>query len=318
MTNERHAFIEDVKNRKNVARSGGKKGKSRYGCTLPSDYMSTKEKRDQNSRWISVTFNRPISYDKFLAYSDEDKKTYLQTLIDMYGGSTDRLAKMFGTTEAKIKMYRQELGVCSPIHNTSSYGDFDVELIWLSFLKCDEFLRKPMDLNDFKKLDWYDQKEYIRFLTEDMGIGLTTISTKLFGFSAPGALRDYLIRKEIPYAKRKVGVKIPKENIVAFEKWLKEGIEEKEEEPVTKKIDETSNEEEKAIDLAEETEKKTPDLDVQGDTGNTTVPEASDPIELPFMNIVMKVKDYDQIHDILRALPRAKSGSITFTFGDEK
>lgn len=307
MTNERYAFIEDVKTRKNVAKSGGKKGKSRYGCTLPSDYMSTKEKRDQNSRWISVTYNRPISYDKFLTYSDEDKKTYLQTLIDKYGGSTDKIAKMFGTTDAKIKMYRQELGVRSPIRGTSSYGDYDVEQIWSAFLSTNYFLREPMSIEDFKALDWYDQKEYIRFLTETMGIGLPTLSMKLFGYSAPGALRHYLIQKGIPYAKRKVGIKTPKENLVIFEKWLGEGSEKKEEEPVTEKLNETSDEEEKTIDLT-----------AHSDTVSTAVPETNDPIELSFMNIVIKVKDYDQIHDILQTLPRAKSGSITFTFGEEK
>ena len=106
MTDERHAFVEDVKNRKNLARFGGKKGKSRYGCSLPVDYMTTKEKLDANSRWISVTYDRPISLDKFLAYSDDDKKKYLQNVIDNYGGTTSRIANMFGCTEAKIKKFR--------------------------------------------------------------------------------------------------------------------------------------------------------------------------------------------------------------------
>ena len=105
MTDERYAFVEDVKNRKNVARSGGKKGKSRYGCSLPVDYMTTKEKRDANSIWISVTYDRPISLDKFLAYSDDDKKKYLQTLIDKYAGDTGKIAKMFGCTEANERRY---------------------------------------------------------------------------------------------------------------------------------------------------------------------------------------------------------------------
>lgn len=311
MTNERYAFIEDVKTRKNVAKSGGKKGKSRYGCTLPSDYMSTKEKRDQNSRWISVTFNRPISYDKFLNYSDEDKKTYLQTLIDKYGGSTDKIAKMFGTTEAKIKMYRQELGVCSPIRGTSSYGNYDVEPIWSGFLSTNHFLCEPMSLDDFKTLDWYDQKEYIRFLMETMGIGLTTLSTKLFGYSAPGALRDYLIRKEIPYAERKVGVRTPKENLVAFEKWL-EASEIKEEKTILRSpINDTPEE---PANLEENSSPSEPDTEnaIEEGTG------AEKRIEVLRLDIVVTVRDQDQINDILRTLPVAKSGSITFKFEEEK
>lgn len=311
MTNERYAFIEDVTTRKNVARSGGKKGKSRYGCTLPSDYMSTKEKRDQNSRWISVTFNRPISYDKFLAYSDEDKKTYLQTLIDKYGGSTDKIAKMFGTSKAKIKMYRQELGVCSPIRGTSSYGDYDVEPIWSAFLSANHFLREPMNIEDFKALDWYDQTDYIHFLTSDMGIPVTSIGMKLFEYKAPGCLRDYLIRKGIPYEPKENGIKTPKETVYKFEKWL-ESAQSKDEKTVLRSpINDTPEEPENLEENSTPSEPNTENA-VKEDTG------VEKKIEVLRLDIVVTVRDQDQINDILRTLPRAKSGSITFTFGEEK
>ena len=141
MTDERYAFVEDVKNRKNVARSGGKKGKSRYGCMLPVDYMTAKEKQDANSRWISVTYDRPISLDKFLAYSDDDKKKYLQTLIDKYAGNTEKIAKMFGCTEAKVKVFRQNLGVVYNIERQRNETMWDVFLTMIK-LNISVFLLK--------------------------------------------------------------------------------------------------------------------------------------------------------------------------------
>ena len=39
--------------------------------------------------------------------------------------------------------------------------------------------------------------------------------------------------------------------------------------------------------------------------------------DIPYLNLIMTVKDYDQIFDILKTLPRAQSGTITFTFGEE-
>lgn len=52
------------------------------------------------------------------------------------------------------------------------------------------------------------------------------------------------------------------------------------------------------------------------------IPTEQKPIEIresdiPYLNLIMTVKDYEQIFDILKTLPRAQSGTITFTFGEE-
>lgn len=294
MTDERYSYMEDVKNRKNVARSGGKKGKSRYGCSLPVDYMTTKEKRDANSRWISVTYDRPISFDKFLAYSDDDKKKYLQTLIDKYAGDTGKISKMFGCTEAKIKVFRQNLGVVYNIER-------EAIIEWDVFLTFDEFLRKPMNFGAFKMMDWYDQTQYISFLIEITGVAIDRISSNLFG-SAKGSLSKYLKDHNISYYHRGKGYRMPKEKIEAWEEWLgkDEEPEQKTEEP-EQKIEETYIH----IDI--------PDKDIN----TVEEPEESESYVIPSMQAHFRIDSQDQIIDMLSKLPKAKKGQIMFVWGED-
>jgi len=290
MTDERYAFVEDVKNRKNVARSGGKKGKSRYGCSLPVDYMTTKEKRDANSRWISVTYDRPISFDKFLAYSDDNKKQYLQNVVDNHGGTTCRIAEMFGCTEAGVKKFRQDLGIKSPLY---TYND-NLNTLWNDFLAKDEFLRKPMSYEDFKTLDWYDQTQYITFLNETMGATLAKISVELFK-KAQGTLGLYLNSHHIAYTNRGRGYRMSKEQAIAWEEWLK-----KDDEPEQK---------------AEETyiPMDTHDKDIH----TVEEPEESESYVIPSMQVHLRIDSQDQIIEILSKLPKAKEGQIMFVWGKE-
>lgn len=295
MTDERYSYVEDVKNRKNVARSGGKKGKSRYGCSLPVDYMTTKEKRDANSRWISVTYDRPISFDKFLAYSDDDKKKYLQTLIDKYAGDTGKIAKMFGCTEAKIKVFRQNLGV---VYNIERQRD---ETMWDVFLTFDEFLRKPMSSDDFKALDYYDQTQYISFLVENMGASIEQISFELFGQSR-GNLRLYLKNHNISYYNRGKGYRMSEEKVIAWREWLG-----KDDKPEQK----TEEPEQKAEEIY------TPVSTLNEEIQMINKPEETESDVIPSMQAHFRIDSQDQIIDMLSKLPKAKKGQIFFIWGKE-
>lgn len=290
MTDERYAFVEDVKNRKNVAKSSGKKGKSRYGCSLPVDYMTTKEKRDANSRWISVTYDRPISFDKFLAYSDDDKKQYLQNVVDNHGGTTSRIATMLGCTEAGVKKFRQDLDIKSPLY---TYND-NLNTLWNGFLVKDEFLRKPMSYEDFKTLDWYDQTQYIRFLNETMGATLTKISIDLFKRNQ-GTLGLYLNDHHIAYIHRGKGYRMSKEQTKSWEEWLG-----KDDEPEQK------------------TEEQPPAPPTEVPMDNTDEePEEVESYEIPSMQAHFRIDSQDQIVEMLSKLPKARKGQIFFIWGKE-
>ena len=300
MTDERYSYVEDVKNRKSVARSGGKKGKSRYGCMLPVDYMTTKEKRDANSRWISITYDRPISFDKFLAYSDDDKKQYLQNVVDNHGGTTSRVATMFGCTEAGVKKFRQDLGIKSPLYN---YND-NLNTLWNDFLTKDEFLRKPMSSDDFKALDYYDQTRYISFLVETMGVTVDRISSELFG-QAKGSLGQYLKDHSIPYYHRGKGYRMPEEKIKAWEDWLGKNDESEQ------KTEETEEPEQKTE------ENYTPMNAPVEKTQTVEEPEETESYVIPSMQAHFRIDSQDQIIEMLSKLPKARKGQIFFIWGKE-
>lgn len=294
MNDERYAFVEDVKNRKNVARSGGKKGKRRYGCSLPVDYMTTKEKQSNNSKWISITYDRPISFDKFLAYSDDNKKKYLQTLIDKYAGDTGKIAKMFGCTEAKIKVFRQNLGV---VYNIERQRD---ETMWDVFLTFDEFLRKPMSSDDFKALDYYDQIQYIAFLVETMGVPIDRISSELFN-SSSSTLRNYLTRNKMPYYKRGKGYKMNDQKIKEWKEWLG-------------KDDEPEQKTEESLSIpSKEIPMDIPDKE----TKMVEESEETESYVIPSMQVHLRIDSQDQIIEMLSKLPKAKKGQIMFVWGKE-
>lgn len=291
MIDERYSYVEDVKNRKNVARSGGKKGKSRYGCSLPVDYMTTKEIRDANSKWISVAYDRPISFDKFLAYSDDDKKKYLQIVIDNHGGTTYRIAEMFGCTEASVKKFRQDLDIKNPVYK---YGNADIDALWETFLTRDEFLRKPMSYEDFKTLDWYDQTQYISFLVETMGVTVNRISSELFG-QAHGSFCKYLKNHNISYYHHGKGYRMREEKIIAWSEWL--GKDDKSEQ----KIEETHISKDNQDD----------------ETKMIEEPDESESYEIPSMQAHFRIDSQDQIIDMFSKLPKAKKGQIMFVWGED-
>lgn len=299
MTDERYAFVEDVKQRKNIARSPGKKGKSRYGCSLPVDYMTTKEKRAANSRWISITYDRPISFEKFLAYEDEHKKTYLQMLIETYNGTTGTIAKMFGCSEAKIKSFRQELNVKS-----IKFEPID-QSVWNDFLEKDEFLRKPMSWETFKTMDPYDQQEYLDFLQKEMGMSVTMISERLFQLNG-NALRSYTKNHHLQIYSAQYGHgRIPPEVNKNFEDWLSDF--ETPEEPETEEslVQEMPCEEEPAI------KKEVNEACAANPICSENKQESWD---VPSLELNVTIKSMSQIIDFIQKLPNAQHGKITFTF----
>lgn len=294
MTDERYAFVEDVKNRKIVAKSGGKKGKSKYGCALPVDYMTTKEKRAANSQWISITYDRPISFDKFLAYSDEDKKIYLQTLIDTYGGDTGKIAKMFKCGESKIKVFRQNLGIQSA---SRALSNLSPDSLWDTFLTLSDFLYNPMSYEDFKKMDVYDQQEHINFLQSEFNLSLRNLASLYFNISNSSLIR-HINKFKISYISKKPGAAghLTDEEQEKFNNWLGLIPEEiKEEEPEMKE--------------------------------DISIPEADKPIEqptiaesvteIPSMQVSLRIDSMDQIIEMVKKLPRAKQGRLYFVWGGE-
>lgn len=281
MTDETYTFISDVKEKKSVARSGGKKGKSRRGCSLPSDNLSTKEKRQMNGDMVSISMDRPISYAKFQSLSAEVQKEYLQHVIDNHGGNTARIASMFGIEESQVKKLRQNFGV------VSSYTMFPDD-VWTKFLVNADFLKKPMTWETFKTLDKFDQQDYLDFLYKDRG-GATNAIAEMFGISGPG-LMSYARRHGLVLGgKEKCGRHL-KNDIIKWNEFVKKP-ENKDEVPMDNKCPEIPLQDAKAV------------------LENANASAIED------ITMTITVKSFDDIKNVLDTLPKVKKGNITFIFG---
>ena len=226
MTDEKYVFIQDVKEKQSVNRGKGRVGKCVKGCTLPSDTLSPKEKRDKNSEFVTMNFNQPMRIEKFVLFKEDSQKEYLQNLIDNHGGTTARIANMMGCTEAKIKLFRQDLNISSV--NKQFLQDNGAEK-WAEFLKNGDYLRKPMSYDEFKKLDNFDKADYLNYLLDTINVTWRMIGN-MMGVDG-GTLRIYVHRANIPVVKSSCGRRPSNADLKLWEEFLskkddpKEGME---------------------------------------------------------------------------------------------
>ena len=302
MTDERYSYVEDVKNRKNIARSGGKKGKSRYGCSLPSDSMSHWAKKRENGDVVIMAPDRPIIYEDFKELSEDMQRQYLQGIIDNYGGTTERIAKMWGVSEAKVKNHRQLLGIKNPQPSLGALWDIDSGARWTGFLSGIDFLSEPMSYEEFKKLSTNEKKQYLHFLVDDLEASPAEISG-LFGIVTQN-IRVLLKKNGIPPKGREY-----RYNHTKWEEWLEkyensDSVME-EENKVTEHIQESIECKEEPIEYKEEPkiEEKSKEIIIHN--------------EIPSMQVHMYVDNQDQIIEMLSKLPKAKKGQIMFIWGKE-
>lgn len=79
MTDEKYAFIETMKERKDISHGARHvtSKRSRKGCKLPSDYLSAKERKNMDSAVVSVKKGVPITANEFKWLSEDGKREYL-------------------------------------------------------------------------------------------------------------------------------------------------------------------------------------------------------------------------------------------------
>ena len=307
MNDETYAFISDIKEKNSIVRSGGKKGRSRYGCKLLSDNLSAKEKRMMNGTMVSINKDRPMNYEKFCSLSAQLKKEYIQHIIDVHGGNTSRIAKLFDITEAQVKKLRHDLGIVSSSLN--GFENPSNEALWESFVSSDNFLKLPMDWKTFTSLDKYDQLSYLNFLYNEKHGSLSDIADMLGLHGGCASIATYIKRKGIEISinrarRSKEEKNIWKEFVGKEEKQINDQNEE-EMLGVKSKIEGNSNpatSDSIYSALEEKQDKLTFD----------------DPVvyqEFEEINICITLNSIDDINAALQFIPKAKRGTISFKFG---
>jgi hypothetical protein len=114
MKDETYMFLQDSREKKNIARSAKNKrthtGK-RGGVKLPSDYMTEKEKKQMNGECKSYKLNSPMKWDEFKSMPDDLKIAYIKAIREKYNAPDTQIAKMLGITQAPASVEFRRLGI---------------------------------------------------------------------------------------------------------------------------------------------------------------------------------------------------------------
>ena len=105
MTDEKHEFYDDVREKSLTARS------AKAYAQKPKAQYSQKELNAMNGPTHSVNLKKYISYDAFKLLPDSLKKTYLENVIATWHIGTASLARMWGITAGTMNPIMKRLGV---------------------------------------------------------------------------------------------------------------------------------------------------------------------------------------------------------------
>lgn len=135
-------FQQDAKEKKITARSARNK-KRHTGCKLPTDYRSKKEIREMNGEVMTMNVNKRMTYGYFKMLSKDLQTEYLSALVDRYCVTTEKVAKMMGTTKSALAayMFKKEIRIKWP--SNPKHVKYFKEQEWEAFCNGEEFVEIP-------------------------------------------------------------------------------------------------------------------------------------------------------------------------------
>lgn len=138
MKDETYAFVQDVREKKNIARSArnrrthaGKGGAVKF----PSDFMTRKELNAMNGKVIAYKLNAPMTWEEFKALPDDVKVTYITALRHQFGVSDSKVAEMMGANQCAFSKKMRELGLGLGRNQKRAAFDKDGWYAWSNSVK---------------------------------------------------------------------------------------------------------------------------------------------------------------------------------------
>jgi len=115
-------FDYDVKSRKALVPSARRKrnGVKSKKCTLPSDYMTKKEKLAMNGELTSINTNRVYTYGEFMRFPESLQAEYVRSLKERFDVTPNMLAKLMGCSGSTTSRLMKNLGYDLSGHNSRS------------------------------------------------------------------------------------------------------------------------------------------------------------------------------------------------------
>ena len=113
MNEYEYLFTQDCREKKRTAsgaRHRATRGKRSFTVHNPSDYLTKKQREELSSPVISFTA-KPVTYEEFKAMDNDQKKAYLNFIIEEYAFSISAIAAMMGVCFPTIDKYIKQFGI---------------------------------------------------------------------------------------------------------------------------------------------------------------------------------------------------------------
>lgn len=138
MTDEKYVFEQTLRERKRTARGAyAKKGGSRSKrCSLPSDSLTAKKRKELNGKVETINLNKPITWGEWKRLSLSLKQQYIEALYVKHHARLGDIARMFGRGENNLSRDLADYGIDnkSLASKSKAYRRHKPSAEWESFL----------------------------------------------------------------------------------------------------------------------------------------------------------------------------------------
>ena len=128
-------FAYDCLQKKRLARQAlhKKNGSKSRRCPMSTDHMTEKQWKERNGKVVSVSFDKPTSWDNFRELSKGAQEEYLRCLSTTYGANATNLAEMFDVSVSTIRRHIQSANLDIKFHVGHSMNA-EQRAAWEAFL----------------------------------------------------------------------------------------------------------------------------------------------------------------------------------------
>lgn len=106
MTDEHWVFMQDIREKKTIARSASKTNRKGKGpVKFPSDYMTRKEIKSMNGEVQNYNLNQGITWAEFKFWPKDIQQEYLNKINERFKATFKDLGSMFQTSSMTLHNY---------------------------------------------------------------------------------------------------------------------------------------------------------------------------------------------------------------------
>ena len=138
MTDAEKMFRQTSKERKNPRGVWAKKSGSRSKrCSLPSDNLTAKQRKELNGAVETINTMKILSYDEWKVLSKSMKELYLEALFSQHNARVCDVAAMWGRSDVGLResVKRQGIDLGKIAKKSRAYKKNSADESWLAFLK---------------------------------------------------------------------------------------------------------------------------------------------------------------------------------------